>query len=212
MYSPWMPLNPSDYHHPRPESHNVRSVVGALLALLICNFMQVPTHPPGELGSIVNPIPEVHSHEHGEPTTLTQQNSQPPSSTQTHSVPATAPPIHQNSAQSGRTTRRTQRSTRAYDPTRGQRVGRTTREGGRGRTRGAANYKPREVQVLLDLVEEELPIASKGWKVVGCWFRDWAATVEHPERSDRSLELKYKQVCFDLNDDIHSPLTICCSS
>ena len=48
------------------------------------------------------------------------------------------------------------------------------REGGRGRTHGAPNYKPQEVQVLLDLVEEELPIASKGWRVIGSQFRDWA--------------------------------------
>jgi len=82
---------------------------------------------------------------------------------------------------------------RSYDPVRGQRTGRL-REGGRGRTRGAPNYKRQEVQVLLDLVEEELPIASKGWRVVGCQFRDWAVVAGYPARTDRSLELKYKQV------------------
>jgi hypothetical protein len=84
---------------------------------------------------------------------------------------------------------------RAHDPIRGQRTSHT-REGRRGRTRGAPNYKPREVQVLLDLVEEELPIASKGWKAVGSRFREWATAAEHPTRTDRSLELKFKQVRF----------------
>ena len=64
----------------------------------------------------------------------------------------------------------------------------------RGRARGIPNYKPQEVQTLLDLIEEELPIASKGWKVVGAQFRDWAVVAEYPARTDRSLELKYKQV------------------
>ena len=58
------------------------------------------------------------------------------------------------------------------------------------------NYKTREVGVLLDLTEEELPIASNGWRVVGARFRDWAAVTESAARTDRSLELKFKQVSF----------------
>lgn len=207
MYSPWMPLNPSDYHPSRPESHNVRNFVDLLLAQLIWYYTQVLTCQPDNLGFVTNPAPEVHSHE---PTTLppppTQGqpssqfssfehghlDTQPPPSTQPRSFSA---PALQNPAQAGRTARHTKRSTRAYDPIHGQRTSRT-REGGRGRTRGTPNYKPREVEVLLDLVEEELPIASKGWKVVGARFRDWAAGVKRPERTDRSLELKYKQVRF----------------
>ena len=91
--------------------------------------------------------------------------------------------------------RHTQRLLRAHDPVRGQRTSRN-REVRRGRTRGAPNYKPREVQVLLDLVEEDLPIASKGWKLVGAQFREWAIAAEQPTRTDRSLELKFKQVGF----------------
>ena len=101
----------------------------------------------------------------------------------------------QNPAQTGGDSRRAQRLTRSYDPTRGQRAGRL-HEGGRGRTRGSPNYKFREVDILLDLVEEELPIASKGWRVVGSRFRDWAVIAQYPARTDRSLELKFKQVCF----------------
>ena len=107
----------------------------------------------------------------------------------------TAVPALQSPAKIERNARRTRHLTPAHDPVRGQRTGRQ-REGGRGRTRGAPNYKPQEVQVLLGLVEEELPIASKGWRVIGSQFRDWVIFAEYPARADRSLELKYKQVCF----------------
>jgi hypothetical protein len=48
--------------------------------------------------------------------------------------------------------------------------------------------------MLLDLVDEELPVGAKGWNVIGARFRDWAAITENPARTDRSLEIKYKQV------------------
>ena len=100
--------------------------------------------------------------------------------------------------QTRRSTRRTQRSAQSYDPVHGQRTGHLC-EGDRGRTRGAPNYKPREVQVLLDLVDEELLIASKGWKVIGAQYWDWAAVAKHPTQTDRSLELKFKQVWATLS-------------
>lgn len=86
------------------------------------------------------------------------------------------------------------RSTRAHNPIRGRGAG--SHEGGRGqgRTRGSANYRPREIEVLLDLAEAELPVGSKGWNTVGVKFREWAAITEYPSRTDRSLEVKYKQV------------------
>jgi len=31
VYSPWAPLNPSDYHLPRPEVHNVREFFNLLV-------------------------------------------------------------------------------------------------------------------------------------------------------------------------------------
>lgn len=86
----------------------------------------------------------------------------PKSSTRRHTTVTTAPPVLQNPTQVGRMMRRSQCLARAYDPIHGQ--------VNKGHTRGASNYKPRELQVLLDLVEEELPIASKGWKVVGSMF------------------------------------------
>ena len=60
----------------------------------------------------------------------------------------------QNPTQNERNLRRTRRSARAYDPVCGQRTSRHLRESGRGRTRGSLNYKQREVELLLDLVEE----------------------------------------------------------
>lgn len=95
-------------------------------------------------------------------------------------------PLHQH------TSRQAARSTRAYNPVCSQRD--QTRNGRGGRTRGAVNYRPKEVQTLLDLIEDELPVGAKGWKVVGSRFRDWAVIADYPARTDRSLELKFKQV------------------
>jgi len=90
--------------------------------------------------------------------------------------------------------RTARRSTRAHNPVHGQGV--RSHEGGRGqgRTRGSANYCPQEIEILLDLVEAELPVGAKGWSVVGARFREWAAVAEYPSQTDRSLEAKYKQV------------------
>lgn len=172
------------------------------------------TRPPGDPGlALVDATPNFASRAYGESVTqrlpatqgyrdtsqfyvgYPQPITQPPHASHSHPIPVTAVPALQSPAKIERNARRTRRSTRAHDPVRGQRTGRQ-REGGRGRTHGAPNYKPREVQVLLDLVEEELPIASKGWRVIGSQFRDWVIVAEYPARTDRSLELKYKQVCF----------------
>ena len=90
--------------------------------------------------------------------------------------------------------RAAQRSSRTHDPIRGQ--GARSNEGGRGpgRTRGAVNYRPREIEILLDYAKGELPIGAKGWNVVGARFREWAAMSGCPPRTDRSLEVKFKQV------------------
>ena len=92
-------------------------------------------------------------------------------------------------SQSQRNARQARRNDCAYDP-----IGAERSRSWRGRTRGAPNYKPREVAVLLDLVDEELPVGAKGWNIIGARFREWAANTENPARADRSLELKYKQV------------------
>ena len=106
--------------------------------------------------------------------------------------------------QERRTAQSVRRAVRAHDPIQGR--GKT-----QGRARGSPNYRPREVEILLDLVEDELPVGSKGWSTIGARFREWAATTEHPSRTDRSLEIKYKQVCSigllhagDSDDNFHS--------
>lgn len=135
-------------------------------------------------------VPEVPSINYSHPRT------QLPSAAHENPMPVIR--VAQNSIQTtGRELRRSQRSTRAYDPVQGQKANRP-RERGRGRTRGAPNYRNREVETLLDLVEEELPLASKGWRVVGARFRDWATVTQSPARTDRSLELKFKQVSFPI--------------
>ena len=88
--------------------------------------------------------------------------------------------------------RSARRVSRAHNPIRAQGV--RPHEGGKGRTRGATNCCPREIEVLLDFVEEELPVGAKGWNTVGTRFREWAAISEYPARTDCSLEAKYKQV------------------
>ena len=164
--------------------------------------------------SQINPIPTVASHAYGE----SGGNAPPPTqgytapevplinysqprmqlSSAAHENPTPVTRAAQNSVQAtGRELRRSQRSTRAHDPVRGQKANRP-RERGRGRTRGAPNYRTREVETLLDLADEELPIASKGWRVVGARFRDWATVTQSPARTDRSLELKFKQVGFPI--------------
>ena len=167
---------------------------------------------PDSIGPLsTNPIPTITSRAYGgfgddtpastqgrpAPGALSLGYGQPliqPSSTP-HENPASIAPVPRSSTQTtGRELRRSQRSTRAYDPVRGREGNRSRRKRGRGRTRGTPNYKDREVEMLLDLAEEELPIASNGWRVVGARFRDWATVTQNPARTDQSLELKFKQV------------------
>lgn len=98
------------------------------------------------------------------------------------------PPIPPHT-QERRAAQSARRSARTHNPVQGP-----TRARAQGRTRGAANYRPREIEVLLDFVEADLPVGSKGWNTVGARYREWAAATEHPSRTDRSLEIKYKQV------------------
>jgi hypothetical protein len=93
-----------------------------------------------------------------------------------------------------RAARSTRRSERAHNPVRGQRGKRREGGGGGGRTRGASNYRDREVEVLLDIAEDLLPVGGKGWAAVGIRFREWAAATSSTARADRSLEMKFKQV------------------
>lgn len=224
VLSPWIPLPQSDYHSPRHEIHNVR--VPTLLP--VCSShpvlsLQALTGVSDGLGPIsIRSTPATMSHVHGGYEALPPPSTQPYPTSQSssldggqlftqptpviHGRDSTTAPILQNPTQTKRTSRHARRSARAYDPLHGQQTRRSS-GGGRGRTRGAANYKIREIEVLLDLVEEELPIASMGWRVVGSRFRDWASVTQQPARTDRSLELKFKQVGLFFISGIHQSLT-----
>ncbi|KAJ7457072.1 hypothetical protein FB451DRAFT_1183579 [Mycena latifolia] len=63
----------------------------------------------------------------------------------------------------------------------------------RGRPAGAGNYGKEDVKALFDLIEAELPVGQKGWKVIHRSFNKWARAQGRPKRSPKSLESKYKQ-------------------
>lgn len=67
-----------------------------------------------------------------------------------------------------------------------------------GRRRGAINYTPDEVDTLLDLMTDELPVGGKGWAVVGARFRDFSRISEFPLQLYRSLRVKFGQVRREL--------------
>jgi hypothetical protein len=64
----------------------------------------------------------------------------------------------------------------------------------RGCSRGAGNYALRDVKVLLDLVERELPLGQCGWQIIHRGYVHWARSHNCPVRTVKSLETKYKQV------------------
>ncbi|KAJ7090118.1 hypothetical protein C8R44DRAFT_892032 [Mycena epipterygia] len=62
----------------------------------------------------------------------------------------------------------------------------------RGRPQGSGNYTREDTNKLFELVESELPIGQKGWKVVHRLFNKWAVQNARAKRSPKSLENKYK--------------------
>ncbi|KAH7930087.1 hypothetical protein BV22DRAFT_1125242 [Leucogyrophana mollusca] len=70
----------------------------------------------------------------------------------------------------------------------------TKKKGGaRGRSQGVANYSPDDIEALLDILEDTLPIGGKAWNTVGDSFADWARENNRPIRTSKSLEAKFKQ-------------------
>jgi hypothetical protein len=65
----------------------------------------------------------------------------------------------------------------------------------RGRPAGSGNYGKEDVNKLFELIEEELPVGQKGWKVVVKEFNKWAKKHGRPKWVGNALENKYKQVC-----------------
>lgn len=66
----------------------------------------------------------------------------------------------------------------------------------RGRPQGAQNYKPDEVNQLLDIIEVEQPLGSNGWLAVHKRYIKWARANSYIERSLDSIQTKFKQVCL----------------
>ena len=66
----------------------------------------------------------------------------------------------------------------------------------KGRAAGAANYSAEDVDTLLDILEERLPLGGHAWNSATDEFNAWAQTNDRPVRSSKSLEVKYKQVHF----------------
>ncbi|KAG1874731.1 hypothetical protein DFJ58DRAFT_638700, partial [Suillus subalutaceus] len=63
----------------------------------------------------------------------------------------------------------------------------------RGRPNGSNNYSTADVKVLLDLVEDELPLGQKGWQLIHSKFTQWAGLNGRPHRKATLLETKFKQ-------------------
>ena len=67
-----------------------------------------------------------------------------------------------------------------------------------GHPSGARNYTNADMKALLKFIEAELPLGNRGWRVVHAWYTKWAHTNRRPERTLKSLDTKFRQVCFIL--------------
>jgi hypothetical protein len=65
-----------------------------------------------------------------------------------------------------------------------------------GRAAGVVNYSSDDLDALLDILEETLPIGAKAWNAARDHFCAWAVENGRPVRTTKSLEAKYKQVFF----------------
>jgi hypothetical protein len=68
-----------------------------------------------------------------------------------------------------------------------------------GRPQGSNNYTSSDVKVLLDVVHQELPLGQRGWQAVHVKFGQWAKANGRPECKITSLEMKFKQVRFEVS-------------
>lgn len=73
-------------------------------------------------------------------------------------------------------------------------LGHADRKKQRGRASGAQNYSSEDLDALLDILEECLPLGGHAWNSAGDEFNTWAQENGRPSRTPKSLELKFKQV------------------
>ena len=64
-----------------------------------------------------------------------------------------------------------------------------------GRRTGAGNYQQKDLTMLLDLAEKELPLGQQGWKNIHKRYTKWAEVHHRPVREWKALESKFKNVC-----------------
>lgn len=68
----------------------------------------------------------------------------------------------------------------------------------RGRTPGTANYSTDDLDALMDILEVSQPLGLKAWNNVADEFNQWAEGNDRPVQTTKSLENKFKQVCYFL--------------
>jgi hypothetical protein len=77
---------------------------------------------------------------------------------------------------------------------------------------GTANYTPEDLNALLDILEEHLPLGGNAWNSTDNKFNIWAQESGQPSQTSKSLELKFKQVriqSFFLQNPVHFSVTAC---
>lgn len=64
----------------------------------------------------------------------------------------------------------------------------------RGRPAGSINFSPEDIELLLMMVEEHLPLGQLGWQKVVKDYNDYAIGEGRPQRAVDSLKNKFTQV------------------
>ncbi|KAI0648374.1 hypothetical protein C8Q79DRAFT_572296 [Trametes meyenii] len=63
-----------------------------------------------------------------------------------------------------------------------------------GRQPGASNYSEEDVDTLLDLVQNELPVGQRAWERITEQFNEWAQDNGRPPRSQKPLKSKFSSL------------------
>ena len=63
-----------------------------------------------------------------------------------------------------------------------------------GRQPGSFNYTPSDLDALLDIVSEQLPIGQSSWEEVTRRFNEWAKESGRPARTQKPLKTKFESV------------------
>ncbi|CDO74522.1 hypothetical protein BN946_scf184846.g3 [Trametes cinnabarina] len=63
-----------------------------------------------------------------------------------------------------------------------------------GRQPGSSNYNEDDLDALLDVVQEDLPIGQKMWQRVTDQFNDWARVNSRPPRTQKPLKTKFESL------------------